>query len=93
MDDTDPANFERSIRDRRGACVPGVCSRTEDEDERRMVDGGDMSRAAGGGEGVWRVLSGDSILGRVGTGMYQPNPCIGVALLTSRNLRTHSSYS
>lgn len=45
----------------------GVRSRTDEEDERRTVAGGDMrSAAAGGGDGVRRDVSGDSIVGRVG---------------------------
>lgn len=68
MEDTDPASFERSIRDRRGACVPGVRSSMDEEEERRIVLGGESRTAAGGGEGVLREESGDSASGSVGTG-------------------------
>lgn len=65
-DDTDPVSWDLRIRDRLGACVPGVRSR---EDGRRTVLGGERSKAlAGGGDGVRREVLGESIVGRVGTG-------------------------
>jgi hypothetical protein len=64
----DPVSWDRRILDLRGAWVPGALSSTEDEEERRTVFGGERSRAlAGGGDGVRRDVSGESIVGKVGT--------------------------